>query len=103
MGKLYKDLKKGLEEIIAYKKGKITLKSEIIQIPEPPKAYTPKEIKRIRGNYSQGIFARVLNVSLNTVQAWESGDRNPNHAALRLLEIIDQGIYRPQIQRKASR
>lgn len=103
MGKLHKDLKKGLEEIISYKKGKITLKSEIIEIPEPPKAYTPKEIKRIRGNYSQGIFAKVLNVSLNTVQAWESGDRNPNHAALRLLEIIDKGIYRPQIQKKSSR
>jgi len=28
MGKLYKDLKKGIKEIIAYKKGKITLKSE---------------------------------------------------------------------------
>ena len=36
MGKLYKELKKGLEEIIAYKEGKIALKSEIIQIPEPP-------------------------------------------------------------------
>jgi putative transcriptional regulator len=101
MGKLYKDLKKGLKEIIAYKEGKITLKSEIIQIPEPPKEYSAKEIKRIRGNYSQGIFAKILNVSLNTVQAWESGNRNPNHAALRLLEIIDKGIYRPQIQRKS--
>lgn len=103
MSKLYKDLKKGLEEIIAYKEGKITLKSEIIQIPEPPKAYTAKEIKRIRGNYSQGVFAKILNVSLNTIQAWESGDRNPNHAALRLLEIIDKGIYRPQIYRRAYR
>ncbi len=40
---------------------------------------------------------------LNAVQAWESGDRNPNHDALRLLEIIDKGIYRPQIQRRISR
>ena len=52
MRKLYKDLKKGLEEIIAYKEGKATLKSEIIQIPEPPKAYPSRKIKRIRGNYS---------------------------------------------------
>jgi len=43
MGKLYQDLKKGLEEIIAYKEGKITLKSEIIQILEPPRAYIPKK------------------------------------------------------------
>lgn len=99
MGKLYKDLKKGLEEVIAYKEGKITLKSEMIEIPKPPKEYKAKEIKRIRGNYSQSVFAKILNVSLNTVQAWESGDRNPNHAALRLLEIIDKGIYRPKIQR----
>ncbi len=102
MGKLYKDLRKGLKEIIAYKEGKITLKSEIIQIPEPPKEYSAREIKKIRGNYSQGVFARILNVSLNTVQAWESGDRNPSHAALRLLEIVDKGIYRPKIQKRIS-
>lgn len=97
MGRLYKELKKGLKEAIAHKEGKITLKSELIEIPEPPEEYGPRAIKRIRakGNYSQGIFARVLNVSLNTVQAWESGERNPNHAALRLLEIIDRGIYLP--------
>jgi len=102
MGKLAKEIKKGLEEIIAYKEGKITLRTENIEIPEPPKEYKPKEIQQIRnkGNYSQGIFALILNVSVNTVQAWESGDRNPNHAALRLLEIIDKGIYRPQIYRK---
>ncbi|MCI0381943.1 MAG: helix-turn-helix domain-containing protein [Chlamydiae bacterium] len=99
---MFKQLKKGLKEIIAYKKGKITLKSEYIEIPEPPEIYTPKAIKNIRskGNYSQGVFAKILNVSLKTVQAWESGERNPNHSALRLLEIIDQGIYRPMIQRK---
>ncbi len=103
MGRVYKDLKKGLEEIIAYKKGKITLKSELIEIPEPPERYSSRAIKRIRakGNYSQGVFAKILNVSLNTVQAWESGERNPNHAALRLLEIIDQGVYRPKIYRKS--
>jgi len=100
MSKLYDDLKKGLQEIIAHQEGKITLKSEFIEIPEPPKAYGPKKIKNIRAKwkYSQGVFAKVLNVSLKTVQAWESGDRNPNHAALRLLEIIDQGIYHPLIR-----
>ena len=104
MGKLFKELKKGLEEVIAHKKGKITLKSEFIEIPEPPEEYGPKAIKNIRskGNYSQGIFAKILNVSLKTVQAWETGERNPNHAALRLLEIIDQGIYRPLIHRKRA-
>lgn len=37
MGKLFKDLKKGLQEIIAHKQGKITLKSELVEIPAIPK------------------------------------------------------------------
>lgn len=103
MGRLYKDIKKGLEEVVAYKKGKLTLKSELIEIPEPPEGYSPRKIKGIRtkSNYSQGVFAKILNVSIKTVQAWESGDRNPTHSALRLLEIIDQGYYPPQMHRKS--
>lgn len=63
-----------------------------------------KDIKRIRasGHYSQGVFAKVLNVSVKTVQSWESGTRMPSHAALRLLEIVDKGIYRPKIDRKTA-
>lgn len=102
MGEFYEDLKEGFEDIIAYRKGKITLRSEKIVIPEPPRAYTAKDIKKIRekGDYSQGIFAAILNVSIKTVQSWESGERVPSHSALRLLEIIDKGIYRP-IQKTA--
>lgn len=103
MGKFYDDLKESLEEVVAYKKGKLTLKSEFIEIPPPPSTYKAKDIKKIRrrGPYSQGVFAKILNVSPKTVQAWESGERVPCHSALRLLEIVDKGIYRPQIQRKA--
>ena len=97
MSKLFKGLKAGLEEALAHAEGKLTLKSELIEIPEPPCEYKAKDIKRIRenGHYSQGIFAKILNVSIKTVQSWESGVRAPSHAALRLLEIIDKGFYRP--------
>lgn len=95
--KFFQDLKEGLEDIVAYKKGKLTLRSEEITIPKPPAKYKAKEIKRIResGKYSQGVFAKILNVSIKTVQSWESGERVPSHIALRLLEIVDKGIYRP--------
>jgi hypothetical protein len=49
MGKLFKELKKGLQDIIAHKEGKLTLKSEFIEIPEPSKEYGPKKL-RIRTN-----------------------------------------------------
>jgi putative transcriptional regulator len=101
MGKFFEDLKEGLEEILAYKEGKITLKSEFIEIPEPPSLYTAQEVKNIREkcNYSQAMFAMFLNVSVKTIQAWESGERIPNHASLRLLELVDKEIYLPFIQR----
>lgn len=104
MSKFFKGLKEGLEEALAYSEGKLTLKSEFIEIPEPPSDYKAKDIKRIRasGHYSQGVFAKVLNVSVKTVQSWESGTRTPSHSALRLLEIIDKGIYRPKIERKTA-
>jgi len=97
MGKFFNDLKEGLEDVLAYKKGKVTLKTEHIEIPEPPCLYSPKDIKRLRKmcNYSQALFAKFINVSPKTIQAWESGDRMPNHAALRLLELVDKGIYLP--------
>jgi len=100
--KFFKALKKGLEDAIAYEEGKLKLTAEIIEIPEPPSEYKAKEIKKIRSkrNYSQSIFAKVLNVSTKTVQSWESGKRTPSHAALRLIEIVDKGIYQPEIIRK---
>jgi putative transcriptional regulator len=102
MSKFFKDLKNGLEDVIAFEKGKLELRSNLIDIPKPPAKYRPKQIKTIResNRYSQGVFAKILNVSLKTVQSWESGQRVPSHAALRLLEIIDKGIYRPDIYKK---
>lgn len=102
MGKFYTDLKAGLTDAIAHKKGKISLRSETLEMPKPPADYKAREVKKIREtyNYSQSIFAKILNVSTKTVQSWESGERNPSHAALRLLEIIDKGIYKPELLRK---
>ena len=97
--KFAKDLKAALKEVIAYQEGKIKLRSIEIEIPEPPAEYKPKDIKKIRAknHYSQSSLAMVLNVSVRTVQSWESGQRVPSHAALRLLEIVDKGIYNPPI------
>ena len=58
MSKFYERLKKGLEDVLAHTEGKITLRSEVIEIPEPPENYDAKDIKKIRkkGRYSQSIF-----------------------------------------------
>ncbi|WP_249274888.1 helix-turn-helix domain-containing protein [Candidatus Protochlamydia amoebophila] len=85
------------------KKGKNKLKKRNVVISEPANMYSAQDVKRIREslNYSQNLFARFLNVSIRTVEAWETGRRTPNHAALRLLEIVDKGIYHPQSLKKS--
>jgi putative transcriptional regulator len=100
--KFFETLKESLEDVLAHTQGKLTLHTDDIEIPKPPMIYGEKEIKKIRkkGNYSQGVFAKILNVSIKTVQSWESGERTPSHAALRLLEIVDKGIYRPEIYKR---
>lgn len=102
MGKMFEMLKEGLEDILEYQKGKKNLRKRVIDIPEPAANYSANDIKRIREslNYPQSIFAQFLNVSTRTVESWESGRRMPNHAALRLLEIIDLGYYPPKKSQK---
>lgn len=45
MSKLFKGLKAGLKDAIAHQKGKLDLRSELIEIPEPPVMRKPKQIK----------------------------------------------------------
>ena len=54
MGKFFDDIKAGLEEAIEFEKGKTTLRTRFVELPEPPKQYSSKDVKRIReeNNYS---------------------------------------------------
>jgi len=81
-------LGEGLQDAMAFvRRQKVNLR--VTEIPAPPKAVSPKEIRRIRKalNASQAAFASYLNVSTNAVRSWEQGTRCPQHAALKLLAI----------------
>ena len=57
-----------------------------------PREYDATEVRRIRDGLkaSQGVFAKLLGVSIKTVQAWEHGNNPPTPTARRLLDIIDE-------------
>jgi putative transcriptional regulator len=57
-------------------------------VPPPPPCPADR-IRAIRDALalSQPVFAAALNVSAETVRAWEQGKRSPDGAALRLLEV----------------
>jgi putative transcriptional regulator len=58
----------------------------------PIKKLSPNQIKniRLREKVSQPVFAKYLNVSASTTKKWETGEKVPSGAALRLLNIINQ-------------
>jgi putative transcriptional regulator len=51
------------------------------------------DIQRIRAKLglSQSGFAKLLGVSVRTLQDWEQGRHAPGAAAVRLLEMADSG------------
>jgi putative transcriptional regulator len=54
------------------------------------KELPPKEIRNIRSQtrMSQVVFAAILNVSVSTVQKWETGEKRPAGASLKLLNLV---------------
>ena len=60
-----------------------------VAVPRAPRPMSSEEIARLRKrlNCSQSVFARALNVSTRTIQAWEQGARTPRDTALKLLTI----------------
>ncbi len=61
----------------------------------PPPEYTAARVQAIRktkAKMSQSVFATFLNVSVSSVQKWESPEsgKHPNGAAAKLLQLIEE-------------
>ncbi len=54
--------------------------------------YTNEDIRKIRLllNVSQAVMAKLLGVSVLTIQSWEQGTRKPSQMACRFLDEIAQ-------------
>jgi putative transcriptional regulator len=81
-------IRAALQDAIDYHRGKRALTIRDVRLDEPT-PMRPKDIVAIRSrfNVSQAAFARLLNVSPRTVQAWETDARRPSDAALKLLHV----------------
>ena len=92
MCSLFNDLQEGLNQAIAYEKGKGKAKIKRFVIL-PVKKYTNEEIRNIRNKsgMTQTVFANYMGVSKKTVEAWETGRTHPTGPAYRLLDILEQG------------
>jgi putative transcriptional regulator len=59
--------------------------------------HSPVAIARYRVKMSQSEFAKLLGVSVRTLQEWEQGRREPSGAALSLTRVANE---RPDIHRE---
>ncbi len=58
----------------------------------PVKEMAPEDIRalRMRENASQTVFALHLNVTADLVSKWESGEKRPCGASLKLLTLVEK-------------
>lgn len=61
MSKFFEDLKEGLEQLIAYKKGEVKLRTTRVTIAAPSEKYKAKSVRQIREKYKylQSILAQI--------------------------------------------
>jgi putative transcriptional regulator len=81
----------GLQDALAFHAGEQQLTVRDVEL-KPPAPMGAKEVLAIRTRMrvSQAAFARILNVSPRTVQAWEMDARRPSDAALKLLTVAKE-------------
>ena len=73
------ELLKAVKQMKAKKKGKVYTSEQLLAIAA-----------RQSVNLTQKEFARLLNVSVDSVQDWEQGRRSPRGAAKTLLQVAKQ-------------
>jgi len=98
MSKLYEDIKKGLEEAIAFEQGDpdivagtVVHKMKVHPVPD----FSPKEIKEIRlkSAMTQSVFAACIGVTKKAVESWEGGRSHPDGAARRTLSLMSRNPH----------
>ncbi|HEX9690595.1 MAG TPA: helix-turn-helix domain-containing protein [Gemmatimonadales bacterium] len=94
-----REIIEGLREAIAYERGELP-DVRVTRVPltarsarvRPAPRYRGARIARLRSRLklSQPVFAQALNVSPETIRAWEQEKRVPDGAVLRLLQVAER-------------
>ena len=102
---LFAQLMESAHEAAAHARGELSLRTTLM--PRPPARMRSVDVKRVRARVraSQALFAGMLNVSTQLVQAWEAGRRAPSGPALVLLNLIKERpeLLVPPVARRRKR
>lgn len=96
MSKFPASIRRGLEQAIAYSKGKATTRDFRVHVPAQVDV---RAIRRKQG-MTQEEFARQYGFSVDTLRHWEQGKRRPEGPARAYLLVIERA---PATVRKVLR
>ncbi len=87
----FENLLTSVKQAVEIERGKRKSACETFRVIfRPAPKWSKTAIKKLRKEFgmSQPDFASLLNVKVATVRAWEQGQRTPDSAAARLLEVF---------------
>lgn len=87
--KLFEELVESINNINEFRDGDVTLRRYHVD-QKPPVVIDPELIVKIRGQMSQGVFARRLRISESTLKDWEQGRTKPPPTAAALIMMVDR-------------
>src|SRR5258708_5104705 len=98
---LARELTEGIEEIRAWKRGEVKLKSATVELP---RAADVPQIRKALG-YSQEQFAALMGVSVGTLRNWEQARRESHGPARSLLLVASSNpaAVRGALEKRAGR
>jgi putative transcriptional regulator len=109
MNRVERGIIQGLKDALAFERGETpaTVRSTVRlggdTVVIEARGFKGTQVKQIRSalKLSQPVFAQLLNVSSETIKAWEQGKRVPDGAAVRLLEVAEDHpeVLLPKLRR----
>lgn len=92
--RVLRELLESAEGLSAYGLVSKTDMARMKALCEEPPEYPPERVVSVRtrvAKMSQAVFASFMNVSVSTVQKWESpsADKHPSGAAAKLLQLVE--------------
>jgi putative transcriptional regulator len=88
---IFGEIMEGIEELKAHREGRLTLRTYNVEVPALPPV-SPQTIREVRERFrlSRALFARLLGLSVRTLEGWEQGRSNPTRVATLLFELLRQ-------------
>lgn len=93
----FENIKRSLEEAIAYERGELTARKTRVTVT-PPETWSAEAVRdvRVQSGMTQRVFADVLGVNIKTVEAWEAGRNTPAGPASRMLSMLKHDPALPE-------